>query len=543
MIYPSELPDDKINHPEGDVFRALKRVSDKYDIFYERRFSGTTKGERKDYEIDFIVAKPNKAILILEAKGGLIEFRGEENSWYRNGKPLDKNPVDQVSGQWNSLIKRYPWLRDDIPFEWGLVFPNCEKVVGQKLPDSVHPGRVIDQVDLTKIEEKLNGIFHELELHNTHLRGTSKDNYRQFKNSLLRNYQFVQTLSTQILNQDQTFIELTEKQKKVVGGLKRNQKVLIEGVAGSGKTLIAQSMAEDFAENGQKVLFLCFNRALANVTADKFRNNGFEIKANTFHKYAQKRIAQFFPKWYNPPEKFELKQSWFELEVPSKLEEVTEISSNNYDVLILDEGQDFHDIWLEVLFKEVKPDGKILVFSDDEQNIFKRSNREIFKNWASYYLDENCRNTKNIIEFVNTKFNKNILSKVDSPQGDFVVEASFNNPEQLKSRLDEEIRMLLKKDKIKPHQIILLTNIGWASKLENIDSLGGLTFKPLNQNDGFEKDTIHFSTSRKFKGLESDIVFLIEENHPNDDQATTEQKLYVLVTRAKHRLYNYKLIE
>jgi hypothetical protein len=542
MIYPAELPIDKVNHPEGDVFRALRRVSDKYDIFYERRFSGTARGERKDYEIDFIVAKPGKAILILEAKGGLVEFRGIENAWYRNGNRMKRNPVDQVSSQWDSLIARFPWLADDIPFEWGLVFPNCEKRLGQRLPDSVHPGRVLDQKDLLNIEGKLNGIFHDMELSYTRLNGTTKQNYERFKTDFLKSYSFQQVLSTQIEQQEQTFIEFTDEQKDRIEGLWDSERAVISGVAGSGKTVVAQSMAERFSASGAKVLYLCFNRALANITKERFKSLDLSITADTFHSYAEQRIERMFSGWYNPPEDRKEKKDWFELEVPAKLDEVINFGGAGYDLIVLDEGQDFSDIWIEQLIKELKEEGQIFVFMDAGQDLFNRYDKQTFKGWAKYRLGRNCRNTVAINQFINSKFKLDIEVKNGAPDGDKVEERSFEDLEEIHRFLDAEIRQLIKQGKIRPEQIMLLSNLGWNSVLGKIDVLAGFPVKAFNKHNGIEESIIHHSNSRIFKGLESDVVFLVEEKHSIDNQETTKQKLYVLATRAKHRLYYCKII-
>ena len=67
MIYPHNFPiNDKTNletNPEKIVYDLLKPLSSTYDIFYSQIFRAETDKERSDYEIDFIVIKPDQAIL------------------------------------------------------------------------------------------------------------------------------------------------------------------------------------------------------------------------------------------------------------------------------------------------------------------------------------------------------------------------------------------------------------------------------------------------------------------------------------------------
>ena len=69
MIYPEFFPIDRKNEfAENKVFDQLKRLSEKYDIFYSRKFITDGIGKKPEYEIDFIIAIPEKAIICLEVK-------------------------------------------------------------------------------------------------------------------------------------------------------------------------------------------------------------------------------------------------------------------------------------------------------------------------------------------------------------------------------------------------------------------------------------------------------------------------------------------
>ena len=109
MIYPYEIPNNVESQAEKAIFNQLSSVKDIYDIFYSKSFLGRAPNERKEYEIDFIIAEKPKyrgkcsAIFCLEVKGGIMEYNGESSEWLQNGFPLKKGPDKQASSASHSL--------------------------------------------------------------------------------------------------------------------------------------------------------------------------------------------------------------------------------------------------------------------------------------------------------------------------------------------------------------------------------------------------------------------------------------------------------
>src|SRR5690554_764024 len=98
MIYPEFFPEDRKNeYAEIKVFEKLKRLSDTYDIFYSRKFITSGIDKRPEYEVDFIIAIPEKAIVCLEVKGGIINYSGVRDEWTQNGNVMNKRPDSQAS--------------------------------------------------------------------------------------------------------------------------------------------------------------------------------------------------------------------------------------------------------------------------------------------------------------------------------------------------------------------------------------------------------------------------------------------------------------
>ena len=117
---------------------------------------------------------------------------------------------------------------------------------------------------------------------NSHRQGARRWMYNKFKTELLRDIGFVQVLSTRVKYNERNFIELTNTQISVFNRLKGNKNIITTGPAGSGKTIIAKTLAKDLLDTKKKVLFLCFNRTLANKIRYDFDRNETGIEVQPF---------------------------------------------------------------------------------------------------------------------------------------------------------------------------------------------------------------------------------------------------------------------
>lgn len=426
MIYPEIFPEERNHeHAEKKAYESLKALSDKYDIFYSKSFVTDGLGKKPEYEIDFIIAIPEKAVFCLEVKGGLIRYDGTHDVWYQNSKLLKKRPDRQSQTSSHALLNLFKNLISEMPLGWGLCFPGCQLIDRDNLPHMLSKFQIIDEQDLLYLESSLPRLFDFIQKQYPAKRGIRKWQYEKFKKQLLRDIGFVQILSTKIKFDENRFIKLTDQQLKTFLKVSKNTNVLTSGPAGSGKTIIAKTLAQDFSNNNLKVLFLCYNRTLANKIRYDFDKYDKNIDVFTFHSLARNVIEKTDNEWWDINKK---KEDFWELEVPIKFESIEIINDLEYDVLIVDEGQDFKELWFDVIFKLIKPEGKKFIFIDQMQDIFERfTNLPGNQVFASFSLDENCRNTKNIVQYLSETIDKEIEVFDESPVGDSIVLKNFKN--------------------------------------------------------------------------------------------------------------------
>ena len=537
MIYPKIFPEDRKNEiAELVLFENLKKLETKYDIFYSKRFVNKAIGKKPEFEIDFIVSIPERAVLCLEVKGGMIDYNGEEDNWLQNGKKMKKNPIGQASANSHSLANLFSESISNMPVGWGLCFPDCEVQNINHLPPSVDSNQIVDKLGVLYLEDSLKNAFEFLINQNPSRTGVKKWQYDKFKKTILRNIGFSQTLGTQIKYDEQRFIELTKNQLDLFNRVALNKSIIISGPAGSGKTILAKTVAQDFMDNGLNVLFLCFNRTLANKIRYDFDKRAANIEVTTFHSLARKIITEFDEAWWVQQDKNE--DGFWDLAVPIKLEEVIEFYKEKYDAIIIDEGQDFKEFWFEMVFKLLKADGYRLVFLDELQNIFNHFENIPGDSFFRYQLLENCRNTKNIVKYLSKVIGNPIKSFPNSPKGAEVVEKELNGKSEVQLFLRKEIQRLLNEEKIDQNQILILLNSPKKeSSIADLEVIGNRPLKPLDNKGRFQNNAINYTTINTFKGLEADVVFIIDIDKIKEENKT--KLLYTEASRAKHKIYFY----
>ena len=541
MIYPYNIPNNVESYAEKTLFKQLSSIKDEYDIFYSRSFLGRMLKERKEYEIDFIIAeKPKRnikctTILCLEVKGGIIEYNGENSTWIQNGVPLKKAPDRQASSASHSLVKRYPQLAKEVSIDWALCFPDCELPENTPLPPHLSHNKILDKKSSLYIDKAIE-LMIENSRSTNNKEGCNVYSYENFKKELLRNVGFVETFGTQFKYEDKRFIELTDEQIQSFKLVTDNKKILVNGYAGTGKTVVATSVAQEKLSLDNTVLFLCYNRTLANKIRYTFDNYDNRINVTTFHSIAKQIIEEVDKKWWKNNLKTD--DEFWSLTVPIKLDSIIHLSSGRYNTIIIDEAQDFKELWFESIFKLSTKDGSKIIFTDQMQNIFDRDG--IIpgqKEFSRFNLKRNCRNTKNITSFLGGVIQENITSHPKSPSGEVITEKKFQTKEILVNSLKSEIMLLIKQHKILPEQMLIMTNSSVdESSISDLWKIGNIAVTNIKRNGRLESGKIHYSSINTFKGLEIDVLFIIDAHLNND-----KKKLYTQVSRGKNKVYIFTL--
>ena len=107
-------------------------------------------------EADFVIADPERGILVLEVKGGIV--RKENGVWFQNERPMKMPPLDQAHRFVRILLGKYK-ERELVPPVIGVaaVFPDTE-FEGQPTQGDLE-GLVLGARELPYMEELLPGLL------------------------------------------------------------------------------------------------------------------------------------------------------------------------------------------------------------------------------------------------------------------------------------------------------------------------------------------------------------------------------------------------
>lgn len=351
-------------------------------------------------EADFLIIWPDRGILVLEVKGGKIRFNHDTIQWYSTnyyGKEFQiKDPFKQASKNLHAIeaiIKKKVYSNQPLPFAYGyaVCFPDLV-YKGGSAPGS-DPNIVIDLSDFLTNSSFSDSIANALNKWNRTAspRPITKEDKRQIERAISPEFKLVALMSRQISNQEEQLVRLTDEQHRVLEFCQHNKRVAIEGVAGSGKTLLALSQARFYAEQGLSTLLLSYNKALANWLRENIPDELKElIQVNHFHGLVAELCRQC-GQAFNPNNSAE----FWSVEAADLLSNALAVLPGfRFDALVVDEAQDFLPEWWLVL-DELNRDGSegpLFVFYDPRQVLFQP--KECIPDMEfGGSLPTNCRNT------------------------------------------------------------------------------------------------------------------------------------------------------
>jgi len=493
-------------------------------------------GYVRDGQCDFVVLAPYFGMLILEVKGSRSVRVGQDGLWYRSELNrrtgiegaeivIKEAPPEQANRNMHTLVELLckEFKLENFPGAYGFLvaYPNGE-VKG--VIDLYHKSTLLTKSKMGQLLQFLTDALKE--------RGAS-ENGRNFTDQIalkfsqiLSNSRFIiQSVDTPLdIREDINDInQLTRQQFAALRGAFEIQSVAILGPAGAGKTMLALWRLEAMIEEGQKALYVCFNKFLA----EWLRHQNVHLASaivSVDKLFTQ--IAGSMPSVNRDNQYYleTLPQRVFEVAVDMKV-------SEKYDAIIVDEGQDFGESRIIALLELLRGKGQWMFFADWQQDIFKSGKTEVLGAEVIFRLYHNCRNTELINSATNQYCRQSIKPMLGVPIGVTPVVIKCLNSENLAARTWSIVNemtpaggaVILSPFRIE-NSCLAGTRKGYGIQItEEIENLG----KP-----GF----VFFSTVKAFKGLEAENVILIHADIPDRVTAFKEEDLYVACSRATGRL-------
>lgn len=528
MMHPANLLEGTHVHSEEKFYYALKeQLNDKYHVFYSVRWYTLVNGVREDSECDFLIFNPDYGFLCIEVKGGngiSIKDGEWELSDSYGGRILEKSPYEQAE-QSMRFFKKY--FEDEMETQFtgiygsAVAFPNY--TINAPLTTDSPLERTIDLNDMKNLQKRIVEIFQYFR---GHRRGTTAflapENQKKFINLINRRIALSIAAGALIEDRNRELKEINNVQDAIIDLLSHYSRAFLVGGAGTGKTWIGIKKIKRCLQEGLKPLYLCYNKALAEKVRKILE---YKVDCYNFDAFMYRLLQS----------KAEEAQERSGCKEYSAL--LDTVQYDKYDLIIVDEGQDFTEDWAYCINLFLNEDGALYVMFDESQNIFQRNfAQKFFIDNPPFVLRYNIRNTANIYEFAKEQSGLGLDTLSNQIEGVTPEIKCFNRKERLVAYIDSIIHKLVDKEGVSTDKIVILSDRRKEnSVLSDVDMVGGFPIDELYSDSG---DVIPFRTIQGFKGLESDIVIFIRHTYKNE--AKTERirtLLYTALTRARFFLY------
>lgn len=491
-------------------------------------------------EADFVVLAPGLGILFVEVKAcQTLSFDG--HIWKLGQKSEQRGPYKQARNAMHGVRKFLQVNGIDvkaIPFYSAVWFTELSR---NDFPSAVEreEGETLAFEDLQgDIGQKLQFLMH-------HLSSPAKGRAAEFTTKVCDRVQkilrprleiAVAPLRTEELIEQFTNRALDE-QLAVFEAYREHNRVLIDSLAGTGKTYVAIQAAKEAATNGSRVLFICHNRFLAKFLRAELAEYR-DIYVSTVKALMLEVSGLEVPD--------DLPEDWWDDQLPSAAISTAQSQEflEKYDCLIVDEAQDIGTIPNLVFLDAIMEGGFVgserLFFAGDfsHQDLFvngqeAKSNLIGMSGSATVVVNQafgkNCRNTYRVgLQLMH-------WVKLDPAWSGYRRSDDAGRPLIIRANTDAEIlkafdvQLTAAKKKYPLESIVVLTRS--RDEVSTFIRSRGITTTDASEA---KANCVRLGSPFDFKGLESKCVLFVELTGAN---INFEGQLYVAGTRTTGDLY------
>ena len=446
-------------------------------------------------ESDFVIAVPDRAIVIVEVKGGSIECA--DGQWLQNGRPMDRAPREQAH-RFRRILEqklRASFRGDLPPMLIATAFPQTafarppthgdlqDAVLGEQ--DMAWLGDALEAI----IEKQLVGVPAKRD------GGWSKALHALWGETWIPRV----TLGTRIELREREIVPLDGDQIALMDMLDHSTRLLVFGGPGTGKSLCARA----FAARRDPALYLCWTRALATAMRASGLANAWAIREYAAHLLER---AGMPVQDGAPPEQWTT-DTWNDVALSAAVDAVP--SERSHEAVVVDEAQDFtNNDWL--LAKALAGDGVFWAFGDPGQSFWPERTvpKELFP--SVFQLKSRYRCPERLAAFADQyrPAGGSPISSAERPSSNELRVISVPDEGGLVERLGREVKTALA-DGARPAQIAVLSLRGQTkSELLKQRALGGVTAARADAANA--ATSLVVDTFLRFKGLERPLVFVTE---------------------------------
>ena len=556
------------DHPDPETKNWIVYHSLNYPVAIKKK-------DKKSFtyfgEADFVILVPGKGIINIEVKDwkgfsckdGIWKIKKKDGTEVIDKK---KGPLKQAKDSMYS-IKEYirKKINKSFPQTWLVIFTQCNF---DNIDDNIEYSseNIIDSDTLDKdFKSRILKITKNLKEGGGSFKINPQD-LKTLKGKIMRpNFEVFVKTPTILRDSMNELFEFTNEQIEILDHIDHNSKLLVTGTQGTGKTAIAEEIIKRESQKKEikKILFLNTNRLPMADMIYKLENipNFLKITCNTFNKFLKDLIMEIDPEKglsvkdmaFIDQHNFMIKECVEFLKDKAALEDwkkatLIDFSQKyKFDLIVFDEIQNcyfyekFYE-FIDLLLNGGLINGKYCFLGDFKlQNLVSDSftipkDKEPINNLLDVReipLFKNVRNAKAISSqapILSGLFEKPFPYALAKSEHGAVI-SSFSKTRSEKVEKLENILRKLKSENVNGNDIVLISNYRLnnqknfiseaqiSNSYEHVIDLTDQNIRNRNKNINLEKreNSIYFSTTSAFQGMESKIIIYLDPLEINEN--------------------------
>ena len=503
--------------------RLAATLSDDYTIFHGVHWTHVEQAYSVYRDIDFIIVGPDGRVLLIEQQSGFLTETEEGLAKKIPGSDKPRLIQQQILRPLTVLRQRFGQQGEPLVMEYLLYCPDHQ--IRRPQAAGIAPERIVDasrRNELTTLIRQLLPLTAKI---------AQRDRVLRFFSNVL---QLVPDPSAMIGQANALVTRLS-------GGLASWARQLdftpfrlrVTGTAGSGKTQLALAEFTEALQRGLRPLYVSYNRPLADHVRKLLPEGGVVA---SFHQLCDRfaRDSGMTPDYQDPAIWQTLEQALAEQALPADWQ---------FDVLIVDEGQDFSERWRDTLLRLLKTSGRAIWLEDPMQNLYGREAVPL-PGWVTLHAWSNFRSPRSIVDLLSAIAPSPMTIEAASPFAGASVELltySQQDNESLLAQMRQAITRCLAAGYARTDMAMVSFRGRDNSAVLNLDALGNHSLKSFNGRDDlfgnpiFRDGELLTESVYRFKGQSAPAVIFTEIDFETLDEKSF-RKLFVGMTRARMKL-------
>ncbi|MDP9107787.1 MAG: NERD domain-containing protein, partial [Pseudomonadota bacterium] len=354
--------------------RFADGLDDDYVVFHGVHWTNVEADYSVYGEIDFIVVAPNGRVLVIEQKSGFLQET--EGGLIKRYPGRSENVHLDLVRTIGTLRHRFAQSGATLDIDYLLFCPDYR--VTQPALAGLDPQRIVDAHNADQLVPVLRRLLPLSPV------GAQRVAVLRFFNDTLR---LIPDASAMVGRADALVTRLSHGLATWARQIEFTPfRLRVIGTAGSGKTQLAVSEFHAALAAGLRPLYVCYNRPLADHMRALLGEGG---RVTNFHM-----LCDAYGRDHGVVPDYSRTETWQEME--RVFDDAVPPLAWQYDVLLIDEGQDFSDSWRDAVMKLVRPPGRVLWLEDPMQNLYGKAPVSL-PDWVTLRVNTNYRNPRDVV--------------------------------------------------------------------------------------------------------------------------------------------------